>query len=87
MESMVMTEDFNMDQILAQSAQTSPGSIVQGTVVGQTDTHLLINVGLKQEAALPLKEFAGNIPAVGSEIPLLIIRENGPEGRPSTSAL
>lgn len=80
-----MTEEFNMDQILAQSAQSTPGSIVQGTVVGQTDAHLLINVGLKQEAALLLKEFAGNIPAVGSEIPLLIIRENGPEGRPLVS--
>ncbi len=86
MESMVMTDELNMEQLLAQSAGgTAPGSIVQGTVVGITDTHVLINVGLKQEAALPLREFSGHPPALGTELQLLLIRESGPEGRPLVS--
>ncbi len=81
-----MTEEFSMDQLLAQSAASfQPGTLVDGTVVGQTDTHVLINVGLKQEALLPLKEFSAGVPAVGTQISLLLIRESGPEGRPLVS--
>ncbi len=85
MESTVMTDELSMDQILAQSAGTTPGGLVEGTVVGITDSHVLINVGLKQEAALPLKEFSNNPPAIGSTLTLLLIREQGPEGRPLVS--
>ncbi len=85
MESTVMTEEFSMDEILAQTAGATPGAIVEGTVVGHTDTHVLINVGLKQEAALLNKEFGGTPPAVGTQLQLLLIRENGPEGRPLVS--
>lgn len=80
-----MTEEFNMDEILAQSAGTTPGGLVEGTVVGVTDSHVLINVGLKQEAALPLKEFSNHAPAIGTTLTLLLIREQGPEGRPLVS--
>ena len=80
-----MTDELSMDQILAQSAETTPGGLVQGTVVGVTDSHVLINVGLKQEAALPLKEFSNHPPAVGTTLTLLLIREQGPEGRPLVS--
>lgn len=86
MESVVMTEELGMDDLLAQSDATKPGAIVEGTVVGQTDTHLLVNVGLKQEAALPLKEFSGNIPAAGATLSVLIVRMSGPEGRPLVSS-
>ena len=80
-----MTDELSMDQILAQSAETTPGGLVEGTVVGVTDSHVLINVGLKQEAALPLKEFSHHPPAVGTVLTLLLIREQGPEGRPLVS--
>ena len=85
MESVVMTEEFGMDEILAQQAEVKPGHIIEGTVAGQTDSHLLVNVGLKQEAALPLKEFGGNVLPVGDKISLLVIRLSGPEGRPLVS--
>jgi small subunit ribosomal protein S1 len=85
MESTVMTDELSMDQILAQSADTTPGGLVEGTVVGVTDSHVLINVGLKQEAALPLKEFSNHAPAIGTVLTLLLIREQGPEGRPLVS--
>lgn len=80
-----MTDDFSMDDIFAQSGPTLPGTIIDGTVVGQTDTHILINVGLKQEAALPLREFSGNLPQVGTLIPILLINPNGADGRPLVS--
>jgi small subunit ribosomal protein S1 len=85
MESTVMTDELSMDQILAQSAETTPGGLVEGTVVGVTDSHVLINVGLKQEAALPLKEFSNHAPEIGTVLTLLLIREQGPEGRPLVS--
>ncbi|OVE78443.1 hypothetical protein BVX98_00340 [bacterium F11] len=80
-----MTEELGMEEILAQSIEASAGSIVEGTVVSQTQTHLLVDVGLKQEATLLLKEFPGPIPATGEKIPVLIIRMRGAEGRPIVS--
>lgn len=85
MESMVMTDELSMDELLAQSEAVTSQQIVDGTVVGQVDNHLLVNVGLKQEAALPLREFSGNPPAVGEKISVLILRVSGPEGRPMVS--
>ena len=85
MESTVMTEELGMDDLLAQSDATKPGAVVEGTVVGQTDSHLLVNVGLKQEAALPLRELAGAAPQSGDKISVLIVRMSGPEGRPLVS--
>ena len=65
MESVVMTEEFSMDELLGEAtAAAQPGNIVEGTVVGLTDSHVLVNVGLKQEAALPLKEFGANLPVM-----------------------
>lgn len=85
MESTVMTEEFSMDELLAQTTHFTPGTLVEGTIVGQTDTHVLVNVGLKQEAMLPLKEFGAGVPETGTTISLLLIRESGPEGRPLVS--
>ncbi len=81
----MVSEDFGMDEILSQDMAAEPGAIVEGIVVGQTDSHLLMNVGLKQEALLPLKEVGPNVPAVGEKIPLLILKMYGPEGRPLVS--
>lgn len=80
-----MTDEIGMDEILAQNPDTNPGEIIEGTVVSLTDTHVIINVGLKQEAAVPLKEFGMQVPVVGAQLPLLLIRVSGPEGRPLVS--
>jgi small subunit ribosomal protein S1 len=85
MENNVMTEEFDMEQIMAQSQSATPGSVVDGTVVSQSESHLLVNVGLKQEAGIALSEFLGEIPKVGDVIPVVVLRTSGPEGRPVAS--
>lgn len=80
-----MTDEIGMDEILAQNPDSNPGEIIEGTVVGLTDTHVIINVGLKLEAAVPFKEFGKQVPVVGAQFPLLLIRISGPEGRPLVS--
>lgn len=74
-----------MEDILAETPEVTSGAVVEGTVVGQVDPHLLVNVGLKQEAAIPLAEFAGDVPQMGASIPVFILRIHGPEGRPLAS--
>ena len=85
-----MTEEMSMEQLLAEANVTNAGgatsgTLVEGTVVGLDQTHLIVNVGLKQDAFLSLGEFSGNVPAVGAKIPILILRTNGPEGHPVIS--
>jgi small subunit ribosomal protein S1 len=86
METMVMTDEMSMDELLAENNNNSnQGEVVDGTVVGHVDNHVLVNVGLKQEAQVSVKEFGANIPVVGTIIPVLILRMSGPEGRPVVS--
>jgi small subunit ribosomal protein S1 len=85
METLVMTEELNMEQLLAQTENTQTGSIVEGTVISQTETHLVINVGLKQDAFLPLQELAPPYPASGSTLPVLVLKMSSPEGHPLVS--
>lgn len=80
-----MVEDIGMDELLAQTSPAGPGSIVEGTVVGESDAYLLVNVGLKQEAVLSAREFPQEKPAAGQKISVLIVRLSGPEGRPLVS--
>ncbi|MFN0118282.1 MAG: 30S ribosomal protein S1, partial [Elusimicrobiota bacterium] len=61
------------------------GNIVEGTVVSQSEEYLLVNIGLKHEAAIPIKEFNNNIPKAGEIISVLVLRMSGPEGRPLVS--
>ena len=68
-----MTDEFGMEDLLAQSVEAKPGSVVEGTIVSQSGDYLLINVGLKQEAALPAKEFAPNLPQPGEKFSVLIV--------------
>lgn len=85
MESLTMTEEFKMDDLLAQEPDAKAGTIVEGEVVGKTEEHLIANIGLKQEALISLNEFGTNPPAVGTKISVLILRVSGPEGRPVVS--
>ncbi len=85
MESLVMTEEFSMDELLGQSEAIKAGAVVEGVVVGQVDSNFIVNVGLKQEALLSSKEFGVNPPAIGDKISVLLIRIGGPEGHPMVS--
>lgn len=80
-----MTDEINMDQLMAEAADPTSGSVVDGFVVSQTETHLIVDVGTKQEASVPKAEFNGQIPQNGAKIPVLITRMRGPEGRPLAS--
>lgn len=83
---MTMTEEFGMDELLGQETQVKTGTVVEGMVVGQVENNLIVDVGLKQEAYLPLKELGNNIPAVGEKISVLVVRMGGPEGHPLVSS-
>ncbi len=51
----------NFANLLAESFAENTaieGSVVKGTVVGVSDDHVIIDVGLKSEGRVPLKEFA-----------------------------
>ncbi len=86
METLVMTEELSMEEILAQSdAASKAGALVEGTVVSQTETHLVVNIGLKQDALLSLHEFSGAIPKAGSPITVMVVKVHGPEGHPMVS--
>src|SRR5688500_473866 len=85
MERFTMTDDVGMDELLAQADAVKPGAVVDGTVVGQVDNYVVVNVGLKQEAVLLMNEFIGSVPPAGEKISVLLLRMSGPEGRPLVS--
>jgi len=85
MEETVMTDEIKMEDLMAQSEGATTGSLVDGTVVSIEADHVLVDVGLKQEAFLPAQEFTHTLPHVGDKIPVLILRMRGPEGRPLLS--
>lgn len=81
-----MTEEFGMEEALEQSQETKTGSVVEGYVVGLSDSYLMVDVGLKLEACLPTREFGAQpIPKSGDKISVLLIRMSGPEGHPLVS--
>ena len=85
MENKVMTDEFRMEDIFSQTDDAKPGKVVEGVIVSQQDPYLLVDVGLKTEASLSIKEFGPNIPKVGDKLEVLIVRMNGPENRPLVS--
>src|SRR5262245_32739145 len=57
--NLAVKEDFA--SLLEESFNTSPnieGSVIKGTIVRVDDDFVLIDVGLKSEGRIPLKEFA-----------------------------
>src|SRR5665213_2929617 len=48
----LLNESFKADTLME-------GAVIKGTVVGIEKDHAIIDVGLKTEGRLPLKEFAG----------------------------
>jgi small subunit ribosomal protein S1 len=85
MELNIMTEEMGMEEFLSQSEDIRPGAVIDGTVVSRSGPFLLVDVGFKQEASLPIKEFISEIPSTGAKIPVMVVRVKGPEGRPLVS--
>ncbi len=85
MEETLMTEEIRMEDLMAQTEGPSTGSLVDGVVVSEGADHLLVDVGLKLEAFLPIGEFVHALPKIGDKIPVLILKMRGSEGRPLVS--
>src|SRR5882724_1425439 len=77
-ENNVATEDFGamFDAYEERVSAFAPGDVVKGTVVGTTDTDVLIDIGFKSEGAVPREEFtdeAGNLTVKpGDEVDVVI---------------
>ncbi len=85
MEEIIMTDDIRMEDLMAQTTGVKTGSLVDGIVVSQDVDHFLIDVGLKQEAYLPIREFQHGLPKIGDSLPIVVLTMRGPDGRPLVS--
>lgn len=74
-------EDFDFAAALEETVKTvHNGEIVKGVVVGLTPTEVQIDIGTKHAGYVAADEFAGELPAVGDELDLVIYRINDVEG-------
>ncbi|HZS48434.1 MAG TPA: 30S ribosomal protein S1 [Blastocatellia bacterium] len=77
-ENNIPTEDFGamFDAYEERVSSFAPGDVVKGTVVGLTDTDVIIDIGFKSEGAVPRAEFtdeAGNVTVKpGDEVDVVI---------------
>ncbi|MBX3357583.1 MAG: 30S ribosomal protein S1 [Phycisphaeraceae bacterium] len=71
-----------MDSLLGtQIADFTPGSILEGKVIGITDNDVVVEVGLKSEGLIPKNEFEGmDLPRVGDKVKVLLERIEGDGG-------
>ena len=55
----ITSEDYEnlLDKYGFSSQEISPGKLVSGRVVKITPTHVLVDIGLKSEGAIPLEDF------------------------------
>lgn len=82
-----VAEEMTMEELLKESApQVRSGGVVTAYVVDVNATGVVVDVGLKVEAVIPLGEFRSlpKPPVVGDTFPVLVKRASGPEG-PSVS--
>ena len=70
---------LNFEELLDKNLSTvtmKPGSLLTGIVIDILDSHVIVHVGLKSEAAIPIQEFVnekGEMDLkVGDEVQLLL---------------
>ncbi|MBL8024129.1 MAG: 30S ribosomal protein S1 [Elusimicrobia bacterium] len=76
-------EEMTMEELLKESApQIRSGGMVTAYVVEVSDAGVLVDVGLKVEALIPLAEFRSlpKPPVLGDTFPVLVKRASGPGG-------
>lgn len=73
-------EDFGalLDEYMGQGSMQ--GKVVSGRVVGIDEDVVTVDVGLKSEGRIPVREFGANIPAVGASIDVYVDRYEDREG-------
>jgi small subunit ribosomal protein S1 len=75
----ILTEEMNMDALMAHSVPAVEGEIMTAKVVEVREDGLLVDVGMKVESFIPLKEFGPQTRfQAGDEIPVLIKKSSGP---------
>jgi small subunit ribosomal protein S1 len=83
-EAPVVVEEMTMEELLKESAAppVRSGGMVTAYVVDVTDAGVLVDVGLKVEALIPLGEFRAlpKPPVQGDTFPVFIKRASGPGG-------
>lgn len=73
-----MTEDMSMDALMANTPPVTEGEIMMARVVEARADGLLVDVGMKVESFIPIKEFGPHTRfQVGDEIPVLIKKGSG----------
>ncbi|MBK8575015.1 MAG: 30S ribosomal protein S1 [Elusimicrobia bacterium] len=83
MSEVPVAEEMTMEELLKESApQVRSGGLVTAYVVDVSATGVVVDVGLKVEAVIPLAEFRSlpQPPVVGDTFPVLVKRASGPEG-------
>ncbi|MDN5347644.1 MAG: small subunit ribosomal protein ispH, lytB [Clostridia bacterium] len=86
------TTGGEVEQSLAGFKELRRGSLITGTVVQIRDTEVLVDVGAKAEAIIPLNELSQKevadpreVVAVGDEIKVVVVRPENEEGHPVVS--
>jgi ribosomal protein S1 len=83
MSEVPVADEMTMEELLKESApQVRTGGVVTAYVVDVSATGVVVDVGLKVEAVIPLGEFRSlpKPPVVGDTFPVLVKRASGPEG-------
>lgn len=73
-------EDFGalLDEYMGQGSMQ--GKVVKGTVVGFDDDVVIVDVGLKSEGRIPVRECGANVPAIGDTVDVYVDRYEDRDG-------
>ena len=79
-------QEFNLALIDQSMSNVSSGQIVDGKVVSLDDKEVLVDIGCKSEAAIPLNEFTPeNMPEKGDIIKVYVVSRARSDGKPILS--
>ncbi|MBM3293307.1 MAG: 30S ribosomal protein S1 [Candidatus Aminicenantes bacterium] len=80
------TEDYEqlLDQYQFSAKEVGPGKIVKGRVIKITPTHVLVDIGMKSEGAVPVEDYTeavdGRLPKAGDEVEAVLEKTDRKEG-------
>ncbi len=82
----ITSEDYEnlLDKYGFSSQEISPGKLVSGRVVKITPSHVLVDIGLKSEGAIPLEDFTEGetpgLPQLGEAVEAVLEKTDAKEG-------
>lgn len=69
-----------LEESLNNLKQLEDGQFVDGYIVAVTDDYVFIDIGYKSEGKIPVAEFAGELPAVGDVVTVVLLKKDGRNG-------